>query len=252
MNRSKLALLAIPFLALASCKKEEEQAPSNNNLQSAPAPISLRFQFVHGANPFDINATYADGAGHAVRFSTLKFYASDFELKDDDGNTVAAYPAKAVLADGSMPTAAYEIGTMGAGHVHQVYFSLGLDSATNHANPTLAPYPLNIPGMHWSWNPAAGYKFLNMEGHVDGNGDGDFDDAEDQSFTYHCATDALLRTDHAHSHADVGTTPVVLSVKMDVAVLMMGLDLLTTNVAMGGGPANVQAMNNLTAAISDL
>ena len=165
---------------------------------------------------------------------------------------MAAYPTKAVLADGSVPMAAYDLGTMAAGHVHEVHFSLGLDSATNHANPTQAPYPLNIPGMHWSWNPAAGYKFLNMEGHVDGNGDGDFDDAEDQVFTYHCATDALLRTDHAHSHADVGTAPVVLSVKMDVAVLMMGLDLLSTNIAMGGGPANVQAMNNLAAAISDL
>ena len=107
--------------------------------------------------------------------------------------------------------------------------------------------------MHWSWNPSAGYKFLNMEGHVDGNGDGDFDDAEDLTFTYHCATDALLREDHVHVHMDVtaGST-VTLQAKVDVAALLTGLDLLTNSVAMGGGTNNVTAMDNLVTAIDEM
>ena len=40
--------------------------------------------------------------------------------------------------------------------------------------------------------------------------------------------------------------------KLDVAVLLMGLDLLANNVAMGGGPNNVQAMSNLVTAITEL
>lgn len=250
MRHSILPLLALAAVSLPACKKDKDEvAPPP---ASTDATVSIRFQFVHGVNPFDINATYSDGFGNAVRLSTLKFYASDFHLEDDGGATVADFHDKVVLADGALPNQAYELGSMAAGHIHQVHFALGLDSATNHAVPQTAPYPLNIPGMHWSWNPAAGYKFLNLEGHVDGTGDGDFDDPEDKVVTYHCATDALLRQDHFHFHADVNGGAVTLVAKVDVAVLLMGLDLLTNSVAMGAGPANVQAMNNLSAAITEL
>lgn len=214
--------------------------------------MSTRLNFMHGANAFDINAIYSDGMGHAIQFTTLRFYASDFHMEDDGGATVAEFHDKVVLFDGATPTASFELGTMNAGHIHEVHFNLGLESAVNHADPTTAAYPLNIPGMHWSWNPAAGYKFLNMEGHVDGNGDGDFDDSADLTFTYHCATDALLSEDHFHFHQDVGGGAVTVAGKLDVAVLLMGLDLLTNNVAMGGGPNNVQAMSNLVTAITEL
>ncbi|MBK9176494.1 MAG: hypothetical protein IPM46_09175 [Flavobacteriales bacterium] len=249
MNRYQLALIALAAVNLASCKKDKDDDDDDHD-HDHTASIQMQFDFVHGADAFDMNGTYADGVGHAVRFSTLKFYASDFELMDDAHVTVASYMNKAVLADASA-SAAQEIGTMGHGHIHEVHFSLGLNSTLNHADPTTAAYPLNIPGMHWGWNPAAGYKFLNMEGHVDGNGDGDLDDPEDVAFTYHCATDALLREAHLHIHRDVDGGTVVLTAKVDVAVLLSGLDLLTNSTAMGGGANNVTAMDSLVSAIAE-
>ncbi len=249
MNTSKIALLAITALALSACKKDKDD-DHNHDDHDHTATIQARFDFVHGTSAFDINAAYTDGAGHAIKFSTLKFYASDFILKDDAMNVVASYANTAVLADAANPVA-QTIGTMGHGHIHEVHFSLGLNSTVNHADPVAATYPLNIPGMHWSWNPMAGYKFLNMEGHVDGNGDGDFDDAQDVPFTYHCATDALLREDHIHFHRDVDGGTVVIAAKVNVALLMVGLDLLANATAMGGGPNNQAAMDNLVAAISE-
>lgn len=248
MNTSKLALMAIAALSLAACKKDKDDDDDDDHDHTAT--IQARFDFVHGSNAFDMNAAYTDGAGHAIKFSTLKFYASDFVLMDDAMNVVASYANTAVLADAAN-TVAQTIGTMGHGHIHEVHFNLGLNSTVNHADPTTAAYPLNIPGMHWSWNPAAGYKFLNMEGHVDGNGDGDFDDAEDVPFTYHCATDALLSEHHVHFHQDVDGGTVVIVAKVNVALLMVGLDLLTNSMAMGGGPNNQAAMSNLVAAISE-
>lgn len=248
MNTRTFALLAIAALGLAACKKDkdaDDDQPHDHN-----ATIQARFDFVHGTNAFDINATYTDGAGHAIKFTTLKFYASDFVLKDDAGNTVASYPNTAVLADAAN-SAAQTIGTMGHGHIHEVHFSLGLNSAVNHADPTAAAYPLNIPGMHWGWNPTAGYKFLNLEGHVDGNGDGDFADAEDVPFTYHCATDPLLREDHIHFHRDVDGGTVVIVAKLNVALLLSGIDLLASPTQMGAGPGNAAAMDNLVAAITE-
>ena len=88
------------------------------------------------------------------------------------------------------------------------HFALGLESTVNHADPTLAEYPLNVPDMHWSWNPAAGYKFLLIEGKVDGNNDGDFDDAEDVDVTYHCATDPMYREDQLMVMLDIPSSRI--------------------------------------------
>jgi hypothetical protein len=251
MNTTQLAMLAALSMAFFSCKKDDDEG--DDHAHDHDATIQMQFNFMHGSNSFDQNMNYTDGAGHAIRFSALKFYASDFHLEDDAGTTVADYHSKAILADGSNPTAVFPLGTMGHGHIHEVHFSLGLDSATNHTtDPTSAPYPLNLAGMHWSWNPAAGYKFLLMEGLVDGNADGDLDDTEDVAFVYHCATDALLRTDHALIHADVDGGTVTLMAKVDVATLVSGLDFLAVPIAMGGEPTNIAAMDSLVSAIDAL
>ena len=252
MNMHKLALMASLSLTIASCKRDEEEDP-------APAPnpttgtVNIAFTFQNGVDPYDINTTVQDGAGHNVRLSALKFYTSDFHLADDVGAEVAEFHETVLLVDASATSNEFALGAITPGHVHEAHISLGLDSELNHADPTVAEYPLNIPGMHWDWNPAAGYKFLVMEGHVDGNNDGDFDDAEDLAITYHCATDALLRETHVHIHADVNAgTTVTMQATVDVAKIISGLDFLGTPVAMGGEPGNITAMDSLVVAIDEV
>ncbi len=254
MNLSKLGLLAMIALALAACKKDEEETPAPS---PTPAPttgtVKLGFSFTHGANAFDLSNTYQDGAGNNIRFDKVKFYVSNFRLSDDLGNEVAHLHDTYLLVDASATTNVFTLGSIAPAHVHEVEFLLGIDSLTNHANPLNAVAPLNIPEMHWSWNPTAGYKFLNMEGHVDTNGDGDFDDATDGVFTYHCATDAMARMAMVHAHHDVtagGSATVMATVNM--AAVLQSLDLVTNAVAMGGGPANAAAMDALANAISGM
>jgi len=248
MNFKYLAILAALPIAFTACKKDED-TPAPTPVPTTAA-MRLSFNFVSGMVPFNINNMYTDGAGNAIRFNTLKFYVSDVHLTDDAANMVVEYPSGYFLIDGAASSNMFALGSMNPGHVHMINFSLGLDSTTNHADPLTAAYPLNIPGMHWSWNPTAGYKFLNMEGLVDGNGDGDVDDTEDVPFTYHCATDGLLREDSFQQHTDVvGGSTVNLAAKVDVSMLLVGIDLLSANVAMGGGPNNQAAMNNLVMAI---
>ena len=188
-----------------------------------------------------------------IRFDKVKFYASNIHLLDEAAAEVGHFHDAYLLVDASSASNIFTLGNMNPGHVHEAEFTLGLDSATNHADPTLAAAPLNIPEMHWSWNPTAGYKFLNMEGHVDTNGDGDFDDANDGVFTYHCATDAMARTAMLHIHADVSAgSTATLNAKVDMAVVLQSLNLVTNSVAMGGGPANAAAMNALVTAIGEM
>lgn len=254
MNMHTLALMAALALTVASCKRDEEEDPTPTPTPNpTTGTVNMSFTFLNGTDPYDINTTVQDGAGHNVRFNTLKFYASDFHLSDDLDAEVAEFHETVLLVDASATSNEFPLGTMSPAHVHEAHISLGLDSELNHADPTLAEYPLNVPGMHWDWNPAAGYKFLVMEGHVDGNSDGDFDDAEDLAITYHCATDALLRETHVHIHADVdaGTT-VTMQASVDVAKIISGLDFLGTPMAMGGDPAGITAMDSLAVAIGEM
>lgn len=250
MNMRDLATIAALCLTAPACKKDPKTPPAPAGAgEVGTGTVRLSFSFVNGQDPFDINGTYHDGAGHAVRFSTLKFYVSNIHLSDDAGNSVGHFD-QAWLVDGAGSGEPFTLGTIPAAHVHEAHFHLGLDSAVNHADPLTAAYPLNVPDMHWSWNPTAGYKFLNMEGKVDGNGDGDLDDPEDVVFTYHCATDALLRSTHLHIHANVNAgATATMEATVDVAVLLSGLDLLANPMAMGGGSNNVIAMDSLVSAI---
>jgi hypothetical protein len=254
MNLSKLGLLAMIALSVTACKKDEEETPAPT---PTPTPttgtVKLGFTFSHGTNPFNINSTYQDGAGNTIRFDKVKFYASNFHLSDDAGAEVGHFHDTFLLIDGAAASNVFTLGTVNPAHVHEVEFTLGLDAETNHADPTVAEAPLNIPEMHWSWNPTAGYKFLNMEGHVDLNGDGDVDDAEDGTFTYHCATDAMARTAMVDAHMDVvaGGT-VTIQAQVNMAVVLQSVNLAANSVAMGGGPNNAAAMNALVNAISGM
>jgi hypothetical protein len=257
MDLSKLGLLAMIALSLAACKKDEHQ---HADPTPAPTPtpttgtVKLGFSFVHGANAFNLNNTYQDAAGNNVRFDKVKFYASNFHISDDAGAEVGHFHDTYLLLDAAATSNVFTLGTINPAHVHEVEFTLGLDGETNHADPTLAEAPLNIPDMHWSWNPTAGYKFLNMEGHVDTNGDGDFDDATDGTFTYHCATDALARPAMVMAHADViaGGTVTVLA-NVDMAVVLQAMNVTANPMpSMGGNSVNGGLMNALVTAIDGM
>lgn len=253
MNTNKFLIPVLMVLTLASCKKDDEVTPTPTPAAPTTGTVKMAFSFMNGAAPFDMNASYVDGAGHQVRFSSIKFYVSDIHLEDMGGTTVGEFHDTYLLVDAAAASNEFTLGSVPAGHVHMAHFALGLDSAVNHADPTLASYPLNVPDMHWSWNPSAGYKFLLIEGKVDGNGDGDFDDMEDVNVTYHCATDPMYREDAVMAMLDVtaGGT-VTISAKVDVGSLLAGLDLLANPVAMGGGTNNAAAMDGLVSAVAPM
>lgn len=258
MNTKHFTVLALATLTLVACKKEDPMAPTPPAPTPTTGAVVLSMEFMKGMMPFDFNAAHTDGAGNTIRFTTLRFYISGAHAKDDDGSTVGSFNSTYMLVDAAAPSMnTFTLGSMNAGHIHELHFTLGLDDATNRADPTLAEYPLNIPGMHWSWNPTAGYKFMNMEGYVDTNDNGVFDDGVDVSFRYHCAQNEaqaanapVLRESDLHAHTDlVAGSTVTLQAHIDVTVLLNGVDLLTTPVSMGNGAGNQLLMDNLVTAI---
>lgn len=261
MNAKHLAFFSLASLALVACKKEDPvtPTPAGPSIPATTGTLRLSMEFMNGMEPFDFAAAHTDGAGNNIRFTTLKFYISGAQAMDTAGSTVGSFPSTYMLVDAATPDMnTFTLGSMTAGHVHELHFLLGLDEATNRVDPTLADHPLNIPGMHWSWNPSAGYKFMNMEGYVDVNNNGTFEVGADVEFQYHCAQNVaqalaspVLREDHlaVHQELAVGAELTVQS-HLNMVTLLSGVDLLSTPVAMGNGAGNQLLMDNLAAAIS--
>lgn len=245
MNKH-LILLALLAVAVAGCKKDDEE-PDTHDHGTTGATFRLDYGFHWGADDFALGTAYTDGNAHAIKFTSVRFYAGQPELFNA-GTEVAHYHDLYLLFDASEPEGEKSIGSMSAATVDQLKFFLGVDSVSNHADPTLADAPLNDATMHWTWNPAAGYKFFVLEGRVDDDGNG-VDDT-DPEFVYHCATDDALREAElafSGSVADGGTLAPHLEIMMDQVV--SGVDFLATPVGMGYDAVNAQLMDNLVNAL---
>lgn len=261
MNFNHLAIFALASLTLVACTKDDPAtpAPAAPSTPATTGTLSLSVHFMDGMDPFDFNAAHTDGAGNNIRFNSLKFYVSGAQALDAAGATAGSFNSTYMLVDAATPSMnTFALGSMEAGHVHELHFLLGLDEATNRADPTLADYPLNVPGMHWSWNPTAGYKFLSMEGYVDVNDNGIFDSGVDVEFEYHCAQNVdqavnapVLREAQLSVHQDLAAgEDLVVESHLNMQVLLTGVDLLSMPVAMGNGAGNQLVMDNLAAAIT--
>lgn len=250
MKTNKITLLlAALFLASTSCKRDEDPPPADQPPTNYTATIEMEFGFHYGVNDFDMNTTYNDGAGHAVQFTAIKFFVSDIHFHDDADVEVVAFHDTVLLLDGTIPEITYTLGSVTGTHIHAGEFSLGLESALNHADPASAAAPLNDLSMH-TGSMTDGYFFLLVEGRVDDDGDGTVD-ASDPTFSYHCSTDALLGEDEVEYHADITAGATISKhIEVQVDLLMTGIDALATPIGVGADAVNVSLMQNLATAIT--
>ncbi|MCB9170081.1 MAG: hypothetical protein H6594_07005 [Flavobacteriales bacterium] len=228
-NLRSWGLVALMTLAVTACKKDEPEETGPDCSLNHYGTVKINFDLLNGTSAYTLSDQLTDSAGHACVFDKVRFYVSGIHLADDGGNEVAHFEDKVLLVDAANSSNDYTLGNVGSQHIHMVTFDLGLDSVTNHADPTTAEAPLNDPDMHWAWNPAAGYKFLVLEGRVDDDGDGVVD-ADDPTFVYHVATDPLLRGDEVHVHQDLGDCQTLtMMVGVDVAQLAAVTDMLNNS-----------------------
>lgn len=255
MTSTKLAILAALAIAFTACKKDEEApAPSGGSTTPTTGTVKMAFNLYNGDSPLDLNALYQDGAGHAIQFSKVKFYVSNVHLTDHADNVLGHYEDTYILVDAANADNTFTLGTLAPAEVHHAEITLGLGPDVNNTDPLTVDAPLNDPDMMWMWSADAGRMFLKLEGRVDQNGDGVIDDS-DLNFTYHCLNlnGDLLREIEVHVHADVtaGAT-ATLHTKVDLGVLVSGLDLLTNPEAMDGGANCALAMDSLATSISEM
>lgn len=221
----KILITAVCLSLLAANCKEDENPVDDHTHVDGNTVVSTSFHWKWGVNDFDTAQTYTTALGEKIVVDRVRFFLAQPYFQDDNGGVVAEFPAKYLLIDTDDGALIQNIGEVN-GHLHTLHFTLGLDSATNHSDPTLASAPLSPSDMHWSWND--GYIFLNVVGRYDSDNDGDVDN-NDQGFSYHCAGDNLKRPFEVEIHTDaINGGALVVDMDLDLSLVLNDKDISAT------------------------
>ncbi len=132
----------------------------------AHAQQDVHFKINHklGAQNFAMNTTATNDLGNSFQFTRIDYYVSQIRLYFDGGQDTLLSDTY-VLVKGDQPTNEL-LGNFNFSALEKVEFSIGVDNAANHSDPSARPsgHPLSFqsPSMHWGW--AAGYRFAALEG----------------------------------------------------------------------------------------
>ncbi len=191
-TRWAFAVITLVMLALAGCDGADSAVPAATPGSTAPAdatptqPVAIRFSMQAGDAPI----TCAQGAAalglsqNGVQFNDLRFYVSNVALVDSAGAVVpmrleqdgmwqSGVTALLDFEDGTagcVDAGNTEMNTVISGTVAEgdytgIQFDLGIPAPDNHQDVTVAPSPLNLPALWWSWQ--GGYKFVRIDMKID-------------------------------------------------------------------------------------
>lgn len=201
-------LLATLFCCCGSNgQNSKRQSPFNLYIRAAVAGVDLQYDTV-----------YHDASQRAFTISDFRYYLSAIRAIRADG-TEQPVPCAVILADPGKKK--YALGNLPDGNYKGFRFTVGLDSALNHGDPTVFdpghPLAIQSPNMHWDWN--SGYLFMKIEGRVDTTAKGR--SLPSTEFFYHIGMGRMKRTVDLPMPFTVGTTADDgVRIKFDLATLV--------------------------------
>ena len=248
------------IVSTTGCKREGCTDPLSSNYdpdakvddgtcEYPEGTLSLMVHHMVGMDPFSTSATFTASNGRQYKFTTARFYLSQFTLENEDGGKKQSENYLQIEAG----TMNYELGSIAPGSYHMISFNIGVDSAANHVDPTTYPaghaLSASNPSFdHWTWN--SGYIFLKIEGLTDTTAA--MNGAIDTGFEMHIGTDMLLRKLDIHSHFDVANAGShTVHMNIDWGKALDGIELRDggTN-TMSNMPLATQIANNMANAIT--
>lgn len=166
----------------------------------------------------------------------LEYYISEIKVTHDGGQTTQFQDLWLLV--NATENSMIDLDTASIDSVESIAFSVGVDQAHNHLDPSSWPsnHPLapQNPSMHWGWT--AGYRFVAMEG-MGGN-------ELDQVFEVHALDDNnyFETTVNASTKAENGD--VVITVYADYTKALNGIDVSSGIISHGStGPARTLLQN---------
>lgn len=170
------------------------------------------------------------------KINRLEYYISGINILHDNDQLVSIPDSIYIVEVGL--TNQYFLGDFNLDQIKELTFSIGIDSVTNHSDPTLYPigHPLGprFPAMHWGW--AAGYRFIAIDGRTGQN--------FNQFFSVHALGDAQY---HSQTHTLSGTEindTITLTLYADYTQAFDGLVVDENLFAHGEGTIGNRVLRN--------
>lgn len=149
-------------------------------------PVTITFAAAVAGEPFDCTKTFA-GVGtppSSIQLTDFRVYVHDVRLIGaNDGETPVTLDQDGLwqhedlalldfedktgtCSNGTAETNVVIKGTVPPGVYEGIAFKLGVPAALNHLDAGVAPSPLNLSGLFWSWTD--GYKYARIDSTVTG------------------------------------------------------------------------------------
>ncbi len=172
--------IALLLLGVASfttgCRKADDPASTSATTDTS---INLQLRFlpvVNGASLQLDSVWYRNAAGDSFRVTSYLYYASNFSLETESGQTIAL-PQTYILVS-ARDLQLRRIPHIPAGSYRKISFLLGVDSTRNVSGAQTGDLSQGN-GMFWDWQ--AGYIMAKLEGYSPQSA------GVDQGFSYHIA-----------------------------------------------------------------
>lgn len=215
----KYSLFSFLVFSFLGCKKNKTQT-------STKGAVYFQFKQYFGSQNFALNTTFSDNSGNKLSFTRASFYLSKPVIKNTSGVSLVL-KNEYFLVHHDTKTAL--ITSVDETTIKSVSTNVGIDSATNHEDPanygSSSPLAYQTPSMHWGWSSF--YLFIVVEGNIDTDGDGNFDD----TFAFHIGTDNYLKQ-ISNSNLNIqviADKSAIIPIKIDYSKLFEGIDLTTDN-----------------------
>jgi len=126
--------------------------------------VSLEIVHALGEKSFGLNQESQTPEGVKFNVNRLEYYMSEITLVHDGGQETIVEDLWALVR--ANYNTIVELGALNVTEIEGLRFSIGVDSAHNHLDPSsysqFHPLANQNPSMHWGW--AAGYRFVALEG----------------------------------------------------------------------------------------
>lgn len=217
-----LYLFSVFTILIFSCK--EELTPPIE--EETDGTLKINFIGKHGSDDFVLYSDDQNLDNQAYRVENLKFYISNLNVGSNSPSDVffLDFANNHTTAGSTGESISIELPS---GDYNNFEFLVGLDSLTNHGDPSLygEGHPLSsFNSMHWDW--AQGYKFLLIDGKIDS----DSDNVPEQLFAYHIGNDDYKREVSLSTPISISAGATTeLNIYVNVKDFFVDVDMINDN-----------------------
>lgn len=250
-----LSIILIAVLAFTSCRKDDKDEPKSTE-STLTSSVYLEMNYMFGDDMMMLDKPFMLPNDTLVKITRADLYISGLALTTsmDESTADSVFENNIQFISQSNPETELYLGELTPAVLpltyHRLKLATGLDAETNSLSemdftsyPTEHPLGVKLPSMHWTWN--AGYIFMAVEGVVDSNNDGFFDD-NDESFEYH------IGGNNAFKEVVLGMTHPVLESNSDYYFhLTIDYKMFFTDIDVANNLSVKMPMHTLVGKISD-